>query len=90
MDLVLLAWAAEPEDRRFAGLLEAAEGWPEPDFPLKGRDLLAMGAPPGPQVGRLLGEIERWWIDADFRPGREDCLQELRRRAARDWDEAGG
>ena len=31
-----------------------------------GRDLLAMGVPPGPRVGLLLGEVRRLQLDGDL------------------------
>jgi poly(A) polymerase len=40
--------------------------------------LLAEGVAPGPAMGKLLDEIERWWIAADFAPDREACLARLR------------
>ncbi|HUB95757.1 MAG TPA: CCA tRNA nucleotidyltransferase, partial [Stellaceae bacterium] len=57
-DLVLLAGAAtgDPATAR-AGLRLAAE-WRAPRFPLKGRDLAQRGVTPGPELGRLLKEIE--------------------------------
>ena len=43
----------------------AAAG-PAPQFPLAGRDVLALGLPAGPGVGRLLAEIEAWWVASEF------------------------
>jgi poly(A) polymerase len=40
--------------------------WPVPRFPLSGRDALALGLAPGPEVGALLGAIEAEWIAGDF------------------------
>ncbi len=48
-----------------------------PAFPLRGRDALALGLPPGPEIGRLIDEVERWWIDGDFRADRAACLARL-------------
>jgi poly(A) polymerase len=76
-DLVLLH---DPERRALAA--QAAAQWEDPRFPLQGRDLLELGVPRGPQVGRLLKEIGRWWEDRDYRPTREDCLSELHTRLA--------
>jgi poly(A) polymerase len=76
-DLVLLH---DPERRALAA--QAAAQWEDPRFPLQGRDLLELGVPRGPQVGRLLKEIGRWWEDRDYRPTREDCLSELHARLA--------
>ena len=35
---------------------------PQPDFVLKGRDVLALGVSPGPAVSRLLAEAEARWL----------------------------
>jgi poly(A) polymerase len=29
-------------------------------------DVIAAGVPEGPLVGRVLSEVEEWWIDSDF------------------------
>ncbi|NBC33089.1 MAG: CCA tRNA nucleotidyltransferase [Alphaproteobacteria bacterium] len=81
-DLVLLAWAAAPAAPGFAPLLAEARRWQPPAFPLKGHDVLALGVPPGPHVGRLLAAVEDWWIAGDFSADREACLAQLRRLAA--------
>ena len=80
-DRVLLAWAGDPSDRRFAALLALAEAWRPPDFPLKGRDALALGLPAGPAVGDLLAAIEEDWIGRDFDGDRASLLAELERLA---------
>ena len=53
---------------------------PPPPFPLAGRDLRARGVPAGPGLGRLLREIEDWWIAQGFGPDRTACVAELERR----------
>jgi poly(A) polymerase len=87
-DLVLLAWAVALDagtagtEASWHALLHQAADWPAPVFPLKGADVLRLGVPPGPDVGRLLGAVEDWWIAQDFAPDRAACLAELKRRAA--------
>ena len=49
-------------------------------LPLSGRDLIARGIPPGPELGHLLADIETWWLDHDMQPDREACLVELDNR----------
>jgi poly(A) polymerase/tRNA nucleotidyltransferase (CCA-adding enzyme) len=77
-------WVAEAE---FGG-----EGWDalraavhpgdaEPEFPLLGRDLLALGLPPGPAVGALLARLRGDWIAGDCRATREDLLAEAGKMA---------
>jgi poly(A) polymerase len=81
-DNVLLR-AAESGDAKAAALLALADRWRPIEFPLKGRDITALGVPEGPEVGHLLGEIKAWWEEGDFRADRAACLAELKRRLAR-------
>jgi tRNA nucleotidyltransferase/poly(A) polymerase len=50
----------------FSRLLKFAESWKAPEFPLKGGDLLTMGAKAGPNVGQLLKSLENEWVDSGF------------------------
>ncbi|MDX2155536.1 MAG: CCA tRNA nucleotidyltransferase [Hyphomicrobiaceae bacterium] len=57
----------DPGQRSVATLIDRiAREWPPPHFPVAGADLLRAGIAPGPRIGQLLAELERWWIDADF------------------------
>lgn len=82
-DLALLA-AADGAIARPAldAMLALAESWRPPAFPLTGRDVTALGIAPGPQVGRLLAALRRWWEDGDFTADRAACLAHLRELAA--------
>jgi poly(A) polymerase len=85
-DRVLLAWAAGGEaadDAGWRATLAHAAGWIAPHMPVDGEDALAAGAAPGPDVGRLLREVEAWWVAGDFSATREQALAELARRAGR-------
>ena len=86
-DLALLNWAharAEEgyapagDNSRWMAMLDLAEDWVIPDFPLRGEDVLALGVSPGPEIGRRLGLVRAWWEEQDFRPGREELLERLR------------
>lgn len=85
-DLVLLAWAQAMEkdgkdNAAFPAMLAAGDAWKPVQLPIKGRDVLALGVENGPAVGRLLRDIEEWWIENDFRPTREECLAKLKSKA---------
>ena len=54
--------------------------WTVPVFPLKGRDLIALGVGAGPALGGLLKAVESWWIEGDFSADHAQCLAEVRRR----------
>ena len=58
----------------WAALIAAAEAWTPKHFPLQGRDLIAAGMQPGPEVGALLRAVEDWWIGEAFEPDRTACL----------------
>jgi poly(A) polymerase len=68
-DRVLLKWAASPQAAaasQWRMLLAMAEAWQRPRFPLSGREVMLAGVPEGPEVGRVLAEVEDWWVDCDF------------------------
>ena len=59
-------------------LLQSSAEWTAPRFPLKGRDAVRLGVPPGPAVGRLMATIEDWWIAGDFQGNRDVCMAKLK------------
>jgi poly(A) polymerase len=59
-------------------MLDLAETWDIPGFPLGGDDVTALGIAPGPRVGELLDAVRRWWEDGDFTADRAACLAQLR------------
>lgn len=82
-DLVMLAAIDAPGPMALNAVRDAlatADDLPALKLPIAGRDLLDMGLQRGPAVGKLLKEVEAWWIAGDFRPGREACLDEAKRR----------
>ncbi|WP_368419161.1 CCA tRNA nucleotidyltransferase [Rhodovarius sp.] len=83
-DAHLPLWLADARDGLDRAAERAAIHGPPPAFPLQGRDALALGVPPGPDLGRLLGAVEAWWLrEAATRASRADCLEKLREYAKR-------
>lgn len=83
-DRLLLGWAEDGNPGRdglWWALLELSEFFAPPDFPLSGRDALAVGLPAGPAIGQALREVEAWWMEHDFLPGPQELLGELNRTA---------
>lgn len=74
---LLLAAEGTIDESRLAELLQLAAGWKPPRFPLKGRDVTALGIPPGPRVGQLLADLRQWWEQGDFAADRAACLVKL-------------
>jgi poly(A) polymerase len=81
-DLALLLAAARKMSRsRLAELLDLARDWATPVFPLAGRDVTALGIPPGERIGGLLAAVRNWWEEGDFRADRAACLAHLQQLA---------
>jgi poly(A) polymerase len=85
-DLVLTAWASQRaiggagsmDTARWTRLLDLADHWHPVQLPVRGADALALGVPKGPVVGRALAEVDRWWEENDYQPGRDEALEKLR------------
>ncbi|HTQ13731.1 MAG TPA: CCA tRNA nucleotidyltransferase [Rhizomicrobium sp.] len=68
-DRVLLRWAGDAKLSnaiQWRALLAVADAWTRPVLPLTGSDVMKAGVPEGPLIGRVLGEVEDWWVDSDF------------------------
>jgi poly(A) polymerase len=78
IDRLLLAVDATGDWR---AALALAQRWTPPELPVSGGDALKLGLKPGPKVGALLDQLERWWIAGDFTAARGACLAELERLA---------
>lgn len=84
--LIGRAWLAGgadiPRGPGWADLRARLAALPRPVFPLAGRDALALGAQPGPAVGRALAAVRAWWLAGGCAADRAACLAELARRLA--------
>ena len=56
---------------------QVSHDWPIPEFPLKGRDLIALGATAGPELGETLTRLEENWIESDFSLTKDQLLATL-------------
>jgi poly(A) polymerase len=69
-DGVLISWArdlgAAPDESRWRDHLGIADRWTAPSLPVGGRDVIALGISPGPEVGQILAVLSDWWMAAGF------------------------
>jgi poly(A) polymerase len=68
-DRVMLRWAEDPKESnaiQWRALLAMADAWVRPKFPLDGGNVMTAGVSQGPLIGRILSEVEAWWVDSDF------------------------
>ncbi len=76
-NLLLLAAARFGNEEHLPSLYQTATSFRAPRFPILGKDLLAIGYTSGPEVGRILKDIENWWLNENFKPKRAECLKKL-------------
>ncbi len=75
-DSVIAAWSRSGDGpatetwRRLADL----SSWEAPMFPITGKDLIARGHAPGKEIGAILKDLERRWMDSDFQLEAGDLL----------------
>jgi poly(A) polymerase len=81
--LLLLRAAGSGQEQNLHNIYGWATAFHPPRFPLVGNDVLALGVQAGPEVGRILGDIEDWWVAQDFAPGRTACLEKLKKEYRR-------
>ena len=60
IDRILLDPAAPLEN------IQPLQGWTPPQLPIGGGALIARGLPPGPDVAKALGEVQRLWVEEGF------------------------
>ncbi|MDD5585371.1 MAG: CCA tRNA nucleotidyltransferase [Alphaproteobacteria bacterium] len=77
----LLLLAASGDGRDLKSAIKTVKAWEAPLFPVQGRDIVKLGVPAGPRVGKILRAVETWWQENDFRPARDACLAEAKRCA---------
>ena len=68
-NFVILNWikdSNQKNDLNWHTLYEVAKNFQQPKFSFGANDIIRMGIEEGPLVGKILSELEEWWIDSDF------------------------
>lgn len=69
VDGLMLAWARSdvaPDSTSAQSRIRLPERWKAPALPIRGSDIMELGVPAGPRVGKILTTFEDWWIGAGF------------------------
>ena len=69
VDGALVDWARSgdaPTDPARVARVTLPERWSTPQLPVRGADVVALGVPAGPAVGRVMARFEEWWIGAGY------------------------
>jgi poly(A) polymerase len=81
-DGAILAWARSgdrPDNAQRVARLTLPARWQPPPLPVRGSDVMALGVPEGPAVGRVVRAFEDWWIAEDFPADASVLAAELHR-----------
>ena len=79
-DAVRYRWALSgiaAQCDEWSALLQLADDWPVPVFPVTGKDLIGLGMTPGRKMGDALRELENWWIAAGFPDSKAAVLAQI-------------
>lgn len=76
--LIDRVWLAGGDGAEPAVLRTRLAGMERPVFPLAGRDVLALGIAPGPEVRLLLDAVRGWWLEGGCVANTEACAARLR------------
>jgi poly(A) polymerase len=74
--------SAALDDSAWTRLATLPQRWSAPAFPVNGKDLIAAGFAPGPELGETLRQLEALWIAKDFKPTRADLLAHAKTRGS--------
>ncbi|MEM7617737.1 MAG: CCA tRNA nucleotidyltransferase [Pseudomonadota bacterium] len=86
INMMLINWAenlsngkAEAYDERYTGIINFANEWDIPKFPVSGYDIMMLKTnnPHGKIIGSLLRQAESWWEQNDYEPNRKMILDYL-------------
>ncbi len=80
--LCLAAAERDAAPAQLAAILALLDAFGEPQLPVRGRDLVALGIPHGPAVGTVLRQLEAAWIASDFSADRDSLLALVQPAAA--------
>ena len=80
-NLLILNWIKDQNiknDLNWHALYEVAQSFEKPIFPFGAIDVIKMGIQEGPLVGKILDELEEWWIDNDFIEDEHSIFERLK------------
>ena len=80
-NLLILNWIKDQNiknDLNWHALYEVAKSFEKPIFPFGAIDVIKMGIQEGPLVGKILVELEEWWIDNDFIEDEHSIFERLK------------
>lgn len=80
--LINRTWLDGTSEPAWAGLRQRLSDMARPRFPLKGKDVLALGLTPGASVGALLRATRAWWLAGGCRADARACRAEATRLLA--------
>lgn len=78
IDLAYLEAARGYLKQPLADVMDFANTWKIPKFPIMGSDVMQMGMKEGQQIGRILTDLENYWEQRGYLLSREELLKRLK------------
>ena len=72
--LIARTWLSQDETSGWDELRARIAITTRPVFPLQGRDVTALGIPPGPRVGEVLAAVRVWWRQGSCIANLDACV----------------
>ncbi|MDE8347139.1 MAG: CCA tRNA nucleotidyltransferase [Acidocella sp.] len=76
--LVGRSWLDDDGDVAWADLRRRVLAMSAPEFPMKGRDVLALGVVPGDRVGEVLRAVHAFWLEGGCAADAASCVAKAR------------
>ena len=76
--LVARSWLAQTATPGWNELRRRINTMPRPVFSLHGRDIVALGIPAGPRVGKILAAVRGWWRENGCVDNQSACLEKAK------------
>ena len=59
-------------------IYDICHDWKKPRFPISGNDIKSLGISDGLIIGKLLKEVENWWVKKGLKPNKQGCIKKAK------------
>ena len=81
LDQTAISWAKDvnqKNDINWRALFEVGKNFEKPLFPVNAQYVINMGIDEGPLIGKILDELEEWWVDNGFVSDEYSLIERLK------------
>ena len=81
LDQTAISWAKDVNQKNainWRALFEVGKNFEKPLFPVNAQYVINMGIDEGPLIGKILDELEEWWVDNGFVSDEYSLIERLK------------